>query len=55
MGSDLDHVDTVHGSLFWSPVERLTFGAEVIWGDRVNHNGDDDDAIRLQTSVQVNF
>jgi hypothetical protein len=55
VGSDLDHVDTVHISAFWSPVQRLTFGAEAIWGDRVDADGSDDDAIRLQTSVQVNF
>jgi hypothetical protein len=55
VGSDLDHVDTVHGSLFWSPVERLTFGAEVIWGDRKDADGSKDDAVRLQTSMQVNF
>ncbi|MCH8952798.1 MAG: porin [Proteobacteria bacterium] len=55
VGSDLDTVQTIHGSLFWSPVERLTFGAEVIWGSREDANGSDDDAIRLQTSVQVNF
>lgn len=55
VGSDLDHVDTVHVSAFWSPVQRLTFGAEAIWGDREDADGSDDDAVRLQTSVQVNF
>ena len=54
-GSDLDHVQTVHGSLFWSPVERVTFGAEVIWGERQDADGSNDDSVRLQTSVQVNF
>ncbi|MFQ5565319.1 MAG: DcaP family trimeric outer membrane transporter [Paracoccaceae bacterium] len=54
-GSDLDTVNTVHGTLFWSPIERLTFGAEVIWGNREDAGGASDDAIRLQTSVQVNF
>jgi hypothetical protein len=55
VGSDLDHVDTVHLSAFWSPVQRLTFGAEAIWGDREDADGSDDSAVRLQTSVQVNF
>ena len=54
-GSDLDNVNTVHASLFWSPVERLTFGGEVIWGNREDADGSDDSAVRLQTSVQVNF
>ena len=54
-GSDLDHVDTIHGTLFWSPIERVTFGAEVIWGDREDADGSTDNAIRVQTSVQVNF
>ncbi len=54
-GSDLDTVNTIHGTLLWSPIERLTFGAEVIWGNREDADGSDDDAIRLQTSVQVNF
>ncbi len=54
-GSDLDTVQTVHASLFYSPVKRLTFGAEVIWGEREDADGSDDSAVRLQTSVQVNF
>ena len=54
-GSDLDTVQTIHGSLFWKPIKRLTFGAEVIWGEREDADGSDDDAVRLQTSVQVNF
>ena len=54
-GSDLDTVNTIHGSLFWTPIDRLAFGAEVIWGSREDADGSDDDAIRLQTSVQVNF
>ena len=28
-GSDLDHVDTVHASLFWPPIERLTFDGPI--------------------------
>ena len=55
VAGDLDTVQTIHGSLFWSPHPRLTFGAEVMWGEREDAGGADDDAIRLQTSVQVNF
>jgi len=53
--SSLDHVNTIHGSLFWSPHERITFGAELIWGDRQDADGSRDDAFRVQTAVQVNF
>ena len=52
---DVESLDTVHASLFWKPVDRLTVGGEVIWGQRQDESGADDDGIRLQTSVQVNF
>lgn len=55
MPGDLDNVNTVHGTLLWSPIPRLTFGAEVIWGNREDADGSDDDALRFQGSVQVNF
>lgn len=53
--SGLESVNTLHATLFWSPIERFTIGAEAIYGDRTDANGADDDAIRLQTSVQFNF
>lgn len=52
---DLDNVNTVHASLFWTPVDRLAVGAEVIWGDREDADGESDDAFRAQGAVQVNF
>ncbi len=52
---DVESLDTVHASLFWKPLDRLTVGGEVIWGQRQDAGGADDDGIRLQTSVQVNF
>ncbi|MEM7506438.1 MAG: DcaP family trimeric outer membrane transporter [Pseudomonadota bacterium] len=52
---DIDTLQTVHGSLFWSPVDRVTFGAEVIWGQRENANDASDSAFRVQSSLQVNF
>jgi opacity protein-like surface antigen len=55
VGSSLETVQTVHASMFYRPIPRLTFGGEVIWGSREDQNGADDDALRLQTSVQVNF
>lgn len=53
--TDLDNVNTVHGTLLWSPIPRLTFGGEVIWGNREDADGTKDDALRFQGSVQVNF
>lgn len=52
---DLDNVNTVHTSLFYSPLDRVTFGGEVIWGNREDADGASDDNIRLQGAVQVNF
>ena len=48
-------LNTVHTSLFWSPLSRLTFGAEVVYYDKEVYTGDKIENIRLQTSVQVSF
>ena len=48
-------VNTVHTSLFWSPLSRLTVGGEVVYYDREVYTGDKIENIRLQTSVQVSF
>jgi len=53
--TDLRAVNTVHASLFYTPIPRITAGAEVIWGNRENANGASDDALRLQGSLQLNF
>lgn len=53
--ASLEDVQTVHASLFFRPVEQLTFGAELIYGERTDQSGADDEAFRLQTSAQVNF
>jgi len=52
---DLDNTNSIHGTLFWSPIKRVTFGSEVIWGNREDADGDSDSNVRLQGSVQVNF
>ncbi len=52
---DLDNTNSVHATVFWSPIDYLTFGSEVIWGNRENADGSSDDNIRLQQSVQVSF
>lgn len=50
-----DTLQTLHASVFWHPTERMTVGAEVIWGERELGNGSTENATRLQTSVQFNF
>lgn len=52
---DLDNTNSVHATLFWNPIDFVTFGTEVIWGNREDANGDSDDNVRLQQSVQVSF
>lgn len=52
---DLDNTNSVHGTVFWSPLDRVTFGQEIIWGNREDADGDSDSNVRLQASVQVNF
>ncbi|MEM8791892.1 MAG: DcaP family trimeric outer membrane transporter [Pseudomonadota bacterium] len=53
--TEVETLQTVHGSLFWTPVDRVTLGAEIIFGMIEDQSGADDNAVRLQTSVQVNF
>lgn len=53
--TDIDTLKTVHASLFWKPADRITVGAEVIWGEREDVSGASDDAVRIQTSFQVSF
>ena len=48
-------VNTVHTSLFWSPLSRLTIGGEVVYYDKEIYTGEKIENIRLQTSVQVSF
>ena len=53
--TDTDNISTAHLSLFYKPTERMTVGAELIYGRREIVSGASDDATRLQTSVQFNF
>lgn len=55
LSAPFKRVTTLHASLFWSPLSRLTFGGEVIYYERENVNGAESDNVRLQTSVQVSF
>jgi len=53
--TDTDQIQTVHASIFYKPVDRLTLGAELSWGEREIASGASVDATRLQTSVQFSF
>ena len=53
--TDTDKITTAHATLFYKPTERMTVGAELIYGQREIVSGANDDALRLQTSVQFNF
>ena len=53
--ADFKRVNTVHTSIFWSPLSRLTIGGEVVYYDKENRFGNKIENIRLQTSVQVHF
>ncbi len=52
---DLEKLNTVHASLFWSPVDRLDIMGEVMWGRRENADGRSGDDVRLQGAIQVSF
>ena len=53
--NDIESLNTVHGSLFWSPFDRVTFGAEAIFGTLTQADGDDGNALRFQTTVRLDF
>jgi len=43
------------GNLFWSPTQRLDLGTELLWGQRTNNNGDNDDAMQFQIATKFRF
>lgn len=53
--TDTRELRTVHLSAFYRPVERLTLGGEVIYGQRETADGRTGDNVRLQAALQVNF
>jgi hypothetical protein len=53
--TDTREIRTVHLSTFYRPVERLTLGGEVIYGQRETADGRTGDNVRLQAALQVNF
>jgi len=42
-------------NLFWDPVKNLTFGGEVVLGERVNMNRASDNAFRMQMNATYRF
>ena len=43
---------SAHADIVWSPVERMSIGAEYIWGRRKDESGDDGILNRLQLSAK---
>lgn len=55
LGTDTEELETIHLSLTYSPIERVTVGLEYITGERTDFNGASFDADRIQASAQFNF
>lgn len=53
--TDLETLQSAHLNVIWSPTKKWNVGGELIYGEREDVNGDRDDNLRLQGSVQVNF
>lgn len=48
-------VHSLHANMIWSPVPRLDFGVEAIWGERTLESGVDGELIRLHTMARYTF
>ena len=48
-------VQSVHANLIWSPVPKLDFGVEAIWGERTLESGVDGELMRLHTMARYSF
>jgi hypothetical protein len=42
-------------NLLWSPTPRIDLGAEYLWGNRKNENGDNNDATQIQLAARYRF
>jgi hypothetical protein len=51
-GSAVERLDDVHLNLLWSPFKAFEVGAEAMWGERTNQDGQDGDASRVQVSAK---
>lgn len=54
-GLNQSELRTVHANLRWSPVNNLSYGAEVQWGEKELHNGNSADAVNFQVSAKASF
>ncbi|WP_430539726.1 DcaP family trimeric outer membrane transporter [Luteimonas terrae] len=48
-------VHSVHANVIWSPVPKLDFGVEAIWGERTLESGADGELMRLHTMARYSF
>jgi len=48
-------VHSVHANMIWSPVPKLDFGVEAIWGERTLESGADGELMRLHTMARYSF
>lgn len=48
-------VHSVHANMIWSPVPKLDFGVEAIWGERTLESGTDGELMRLHTMARYSF
>ncbi|NYZ63468.1 DcaP family trimeric outer membrane transporter [Luteimonas deserti] len=48
-------VHSLHANMIWSPVPKLDFGVEAIWGERTLESGVDGELIRLHTMARYSF
>jgi len=55
--ADADYQSGYYGSanLFWDAIKNLTFGSEIIFGERVNVNKETGEAVRVQMSATYKF
>lgn len=47
-----EHFQSAHADIIWSPVDRMSVGAEYIWGRRKDESGDTGTLNRLQFSAK---
>ena len=46
------YYQSAHADIVWSPIDRMSLGAEYIWGRREDESGDDGTLNRLQFSAK---
>ena len=54
-GSDYDRTLRASTNLLYLPTRNLRLGAELLWGERKNHDGSKGSAMQLQISARYNF